>query len=133
MWTPCVAAGVGHPPPSAQLASRLEQRLRRELETRIAAAFDDAVAPDSSGVAPDKKTAFLLFLRNSEAQGVALPKGFFSVAKMIDGIDSQQEGYGIEPVFDITIENFLKSSMTLGEYVALGRQYIGGSSSKRSS
>uniref|UniRef100_A0A7S2SQR0 Uncharacterized protein n=1 Tax=Rhizochromulina marina TaxID=1034831 RepID=A0A7S2SQR0_9STRA len=95
--------------------------MQEELEQRISDAFDDAIKPFSDGTHPDKKTAFILFLRNAEEKGVSLPKSFFAIAKMIDGIVSQQESYGIEPVFDNTIETFLKRSMTWGETIVLGQ------------
>ena len=35
------------------------------IEARIQRAFDGAIAPDKDGVRPDKKTAWILFLRNA--------------------------------------------------------------------
>jgi len=40
------------------------------IEARIQRAFDDAIAPDKEGVRPDKKTAWILFLRNA-SRGLA--------------------------------------------------------------
>ena len=42
------------------------------------------------GVAPDQRVAYMLLLRAAESRGVVLPKGSFAVAKMLDGILSQQ-------------------------------------------
>ena len=53
-------------------------------------AFDAAVEPFEDGSTPDRKTAYMLFLRNAEDAGVRLPQGAFAVAKMVDGIISQQ-------------------------------------------
>ena len=40
------------------------------IEARILRAFDGAIAPDKDGVRPDKKTAWILFLRNA-SRGIA--------------------------------------------------------------
>ena len=55
---PAEAAGAA--PPAAPLS----------IEARIQRAFDDAIAPDKEGVRPDKKTAWILFLRNA-SRGLA--------------------------------------------------------------
>ena len=48
-------------PPSIEASS---------IEARIQRAFDGAIAPDKEGVRPDKKTAWILFLRNA-SRGLA--------------------------------------------------------------
>lgn len=85
------------------------------LEKLLSQSFDEAIAPqtvvqpDGSVIeeAPDKKQAYLNLLRVSshvfflsclyflfqacELNGVALPKGSFALAKMLDAMTSQQE------------------------------------------
>ena len=74
-----------------------------------------------NGMLPDKKTAYMLLLRNCERDGVNLPRGIrngtepdtaltrrclgaFPVAKMIDGIISQQDSFRMQNVVDDAIE-----------------------------
>ena len=67
----------------------------------------------------------MLLLRNAEALHVALPKGAFAVAKMIDGIISQQASYGLPQVLDESITKFLKSNMTWAETFSLTSTAVG--------
>jgi len=94
------------------------------LSRRIERAFDDAVKPFEDGTVPDKKTAWILFLRNAEREGVSLPKGAFAIAKMMDGIISQQELYALPAVLDETVENFLTSNMTWLEMAGVGSRTL---------
>jgi hypothetical protein len=87
-----------------------------ELEKRINDAFNKAVQPNADGTLPDTRTAWIFFLKNSEASGVSMPKGAFALAKMMDGIVSQQRSYSLENVLDKTIENFLLHDMTWKEW-----------------
>lgn len=48
------------------------------------------MAPLEDGSLPDKKTAYMLFLRAAEARGMDLPGAAFAVAKMLDGMLVQQ-------------------------------------------
>ena len=73
-----------------------------------------------AGVRPGKKTAWILFLRNASREGVVLPKGAFAVAKMLDGIISQQESFGLEEVFDTIVEDFLRSGASVREFSSIG-------------
>jgi len=94
-------------------------RLRADLSRRIEKAFDEATAPFEDGTVPDKKTAWILFLRNSEREGVSLPKGAFAIAKMMDGIVSQADSYGLPAVLDETVEQFLVSSSSWMEMTSI--------------
>ena len=100
----------------------------RLLEDRILEAFRGAVSPFEDGTLPDKKQAFFRFLRNSEHLGVSLPKGAFAVAKMIDGILSQEISFDLPSVVDDSIEDFLRAGMTWGETLSIvGVKLFGGS------
>ena len=97
------------------------------LETKILEAFRGAVSPFEDGTLPDKKQAFFRFLRNSEFLGVCLPKGAFAVAKMLDGILSQEISFALPSVVDDSIENFLRAGMTWGETLSIvGVKLFGG-------
>ena len=99
----------------------------RLLETKILEAFRGAVSPFEDGTLPDKKQAFFRFLRNSEHLGVCLPKGAFAVAKMLDGILSQEISFALPSVVDDSIENFLRAGMTWGETLSIvGVKLFGG-------
>jgi hypothetical protein len=87
-----------------------------ELAKRINEAFDKAVEPSEDGTYPDTKTAWMYFLKNAEAIGVSMPKGAFALAKMLDGILSQQRSYSLENVLDKTIEQFLLQDITWKEW-----------------
>ena len=52
---------------------------------------------------------------NSARESVLLPKGAFALAKMIDGIISQQESYDLEEVMEGTVEGYLERGMSWGE------------------
>lgn len=100
---------------------------RRMLEDRILKAFRGAVSPFEDGTLPDKKQAFFRFLRNSEHLGVCLPKGAFAVAKMLDGILSQEISFALPSVVDDSIEKFLRRGMTWGETLSIvGVKLFGG-------
>ena len=62
------------PPPDAapptETAEAAPPAAPLSIEARIQRAFDDAIAPDKEGVRPDKKTAWILFLRNA-SRGLA--------------------------------------------------------------
>lgn len=91
---------------------------------RLEDAFAEAIAPNEEGELPDKRTAYMLLLRAAENRGINVPAGAFSVAKMIDGIVSQQERFELAIVVDEVIISFLKKHMTWGEMVGIGaRQY----------
>jgi len=96
----------------------------KELARRIERAFDDAVKPFDDGTVPDKKTAWILFLRNAEREGVSLPKGAFAIAKMMDGIVSQQDSYGLPAVLDDAVEHFLTSRMTWAELAGVATRTV---------
>lgn len=91
----------------------------------LSEAFDAAVAPNADGALPDKKTAYMLFLRNAEQRGVLLPQGAFALAKMLDGIMSQQESYGLQPVVDVRTKEVIVSSLSTADYYELARAYVG--------
>ena len=74
----------------------------------LSQAFEEALQPFPDGSLPDKKTAWILFLRNSERNGVILPRGAFAVAKMMDSVVSQQASYGLPSVLDEAVETFLR-------------------------
>ena len=93
----------------------------KDLQDKIQEAFNLAVAPFEDGTIPDKKQAFFRFLRNSEQLGVMLPKGAFAVAKMIDGILSQELSFNLPSVVDDSIEDFLRRGMTWGETFSIGK------------
>jgi len=97
---------------------------RKEIKRRLSIAFAEAIEPNAEGESPDKRTAYMFFLRAAENHGVNMPKGAFSVAKMIDGIVSQQDRYGLPPVVDDAIEAFLKSTLTWGELADIGARKI---------
>jgi predicted unusual protein kinase regulating ubiquinone biosynthesis (AarF/ABC1/UbiB family) len=90
-------------------------RVAAELARRIEKAFEAAIQPFEDGSVPDKKTAWIFFLRNSEREGVNLPKGAFAIAKMMDGIVSQQASFDLPAVLDDTVEQFLKETLTWSE------------------
>jgi len=92
-----------------------KNRVAVELSRRIEKAFDDAIHPFDDGTVPDKKTAWIFFLRNAEREGVNLPKGAFAIAKMMDGIVSQQASFDLPAVLDDTVEEFLKETLTWSE------------------
>eukprot|EP00658_Telonema_sp_P-2_P069958 TRINITY_DN5953_c0_g1_i1.p1 TRINITY_DN5953_c0_g1~~TRINITY_DN5953_c0_g1_i1.p1 ORF type:complete len:467 (+),score=102.24 TRINITY_DN5953_c0_g1_i1:1277-2677(+) len=111
-----------------------EKETKLILEARISAAFEQAISPDpETGELPDKKTAYMLLLRDAEAKQVALPKGAFAVAKMIDGIISQQASYGLPQVLDEAITSFLKSNMTWAETLSLTHSALTGYGSSKPS
>jgi len=91
-----------------------------QLATAISNAFDEATSPFEDGSLPDKKTAYMLFLRNAERDGVVLPRGAFAVAKMVDSVFSQQDSFGLPDVVDDTIEKFLVRSLTWEEIRLIG-------------
>jgi len=93
---------------------------RKLLKEKLNDAFAEAIEPMADGEVPDQRTAYMLFLRAAEKNGVEMPKGAFSVAKMIDGIVSQQQRYELPVIVDDTIEIFLKASMTWGEFADIG-------------
>jgi hypothetical protein len=57
----------------------------------------------------------MLFLRAAEDEGVDMPKTAFNVAKMIDGMLVQQKEFGLPPVVDECIEEFVRRNMTWAE------------------
>mmetsp|Transcript_7168 Transcript_7168/g.11403 ORF Transcript_7168/g.11403 Transcript_7168/m.11403 type:complete len:899 (-) Transcript_7168:840-3536(-) len=95
------------------------------LKDHLNEAFEEAIAPNSEGIPPDQKTAYMLFLRASERHGIGMPNGAFSVAKMIDGIVSQQQRYELPKVVDEAIETFLRAHMTWGELADIGARKFG--------
>ena len=58
------------PPDAAPPTEATPPAAPLSIEARIQRAFDDAIAPDKEGVRPDKKTAWILFLRNA-SRGLA--------------------------------------------------------------
>jgi len=90
------------------------------MQRRISNAFDEAVGLMESGKLPDKKTAYMLLLRNCERDGVTLPRGAFPVAKMIDGILSQQDSFRMSNVVDDAIEDYLVDRLTFQEVRLIG-------------
>ena len=58
------------PPDAAPPTEAAPPAAPLSIEARIQRAFDDAIAPDKEGVRPDKKTAWILFLRNA-SRGLA--------------------------------------------------------------
>jgi len=101
-----------------------EKEQRAVLRKRLDEAFGEAITANEAGEFPDKRTAYMLFLRAAEKRGVNVPKGAFSVAKMIDGIVSQQERYDLPTVVDDEIEAFLRKHMTWGELADIGARQI---------
>ncbi|GBG26888.1 Hypothetical Protein FCC1311_031102 [Hondaea fermentalgiana] len=101
-----------------------EKDEKKELHRRLDEAYGEAIALNADGESPDKRTAYMLLLRAAENRGINVPAGAFSVAKMIDGIVSQQERYDLPLVVDDEIEHFLRKHMTWGELVGIGaRQF----------
>jgi hypothetical protein len=96
-----------------------QAQLKAELSRRIEKAFDEATAPFEDGSVPDKKTAWIIFLRNAEREGVNLPKGAFAIAKMMDGIVSQADSYDLPAVLDETVEYFLRSKSSWAEMTSI--------------
>ena len=107
----------------ASVAHKRHQDYKRkrseELRKRLEDAFDEAIEPLSDGTLPDQRKAYMLFLRAAEKRNVELPKGAFSVAKMIDGIKVQQDTFDLPPVLDDNIEAFLRRNMTWGEMASI--------------
>ena len=75
----------------------------------------EAIAPFEDGTLPDQRQAYMLFLRACERNGVDLPQGAFSVAKMIDGMLSQKDQFGLFDVAEESIGKFLKKQMSWWE------------------
>ena len=75
-------------------------------------AFSEAIQAFEDGTFPDQRQAYFLFLRACERHGVALPKGAFAVAKMIDSIVSQSVQFKLQDVVEESIEAFLRKNMT---------------------
>ena len=119
-----VGVGVGsNAPAEAAVSARAPAATPADL---ISAAFDEAVAPNTDGTPPpDKKTAYMLFLRNAEQRGVLLPQDAFALAKMLDGIISQQESYGLQPVVDVRTKEVIVGSLSTADYYELARAYAG--------
>ena len=113
-------AKAAPPADAAPLVEAAPPAAPQTIEARILRAFDGAIAPDKDGVRPDKKTAWILFLRNASRESVVLPKGSFAVAKMLDGVISQQESYDLEEVFDDIVEDYLRSGATVREFASVG-------------
>lgn len=95
------------------------------MESRLEQSFNEAVAADSEGNMPDLKMRYMLFLRNCENNGVVLPQGAFALAKLLDGILSQQNSYGIPSVADVCIERHLRSSIGLADVYDLSMSQLG--------
>jgi hypothetical protein len=77
-----------------------------------------------TGTLPDKKTAYMLFLRAAERSGVELPRAAFAVAKMLDGMMVQQVEYSLPPVVDQSVEDFLWRNMSWVDTVRIVRGTI---------
>ena len=63
-------AKAAPPADAAPLVEAAPPAAPQTIEARILRAFDGAIAPDKDGVRPDKKTAWILFLRNA-SRGIA--------------------------------------------------------------
>jgi len=101
-------------------AAGMNAKLEAEtIKKRLRTAFCEAVAPNANGELPDQRTAYMLFLRAAEAHKVGLPSGAFAVAKMIDGMLSQQENYALEPVVEQELEAFLKRNISWFETASI--------------
>lgn len=100
---------------------------KHELENLLSRSFDEAIAavpvmqPDGSITEelPDKKQAYLNFLRACEFNGVVLPKGCFALAKMMDAMTSQQEAFELPAVVDESSERFLRQGITWREKLTI--------------
>jgi len=92
----------------------------KELRRRLENAYEEAIQPMENGELPSQRTAYIMFLRAAEKQQISLPRGAFPVAKLIDGIISQQEDLDLELVFDPKIESFLRRNITWFEYASVG-------------
>lgn len=92
----------------------------KELRRRLENAYEEAIQPMENGELPSQRTAYIMFLRAAEKQHISLPRGAFPVAKLIDGIISQQEDLDLELVFDLKIESFLRRNITWFEYASVG-------------
>jgi len=85
------------------------------LRAAIEQSYNEAIAPFEDGMVPDQRQAYMLFLRACEKNGVILPKGAFSVAKMIDGMLSQKQQFRLHDVAQEKIEAFLRKNMSWWE------------------
>lgn len=92
------------------------------LKEQLAKSYSEAIQPYADGTYPDQREAFMLFLRAAENNKVVLPKGSFALAKMIDGMISQQEWYNLVPVAEDSIEGFLRKSITWSETATIAEQ-----------
>eukprot|EP00924_Labyrinthula_sp_SR-Ha-C_P002829 augustus_masked-scaffold_13-processed-gene-8.22-mRNA-1 protein AED:0.02 eAED:0.08 QI:0/-1/0/1/-1/1/1/0/834 len=96
----------------------------RLLFYQLSKAYAESILPNEEGVVPETKIIYIKFLRNAEKIGVRLPRGAFSMAKMLDGIISQFEQYKLFDVVDDSITKFLKANMTWGELTQIGYRYV---------
>ena len=103
---------------SGTRAARKKERVI--LMQRLEDAFAEAVAPFPDGSVPRDKLAYMLFLRAAERRRVLMPKGSFAVAKLLDGVTSQQKSFGLPPVMSESVEAFLRKNITYIEWVKLG-------------
>lgn len=103
-----------------------QKRAREEAIVRalLEEAFIEAIQPFEDGTLPDQKQAYMLFLRACEKRNVSLPKGAFSVAKMIDGMLSQMQAYKLENVVEEQMEQYLKKHISWTELGSIAAQSL---------
>ena len=87
---------------------------KKWLKNKIQESLDHAIKCDE-GEFPDKKRAYMIFLKKTEDNGIIIPQSAFAVAKMIDGILSQQQSFSLEPVFEQCMEDYLMKNMRWSE------------------
>lgn len=111
----------GKSPRSSTLSETETQRI---LYRKLEEAFEESIQPNAEGIIPERKTVYILLLRNSEKRGVVLPKGAFSVAKMVDCVTSQMDQYELYNVSDDAITQFLLRNLTFKEIARITASYV---------
>ena len=118
------AAGGGDAKALAALDKKVAVRRAEELRLRLWEAYAESIEPLRDGTLPNQRAAYMLLLRAAEKRGILLPNGSFSVAKMVDGIISQQKAYDLENVLDDGIEAFLRNRMSWQELGSIMYQSV---------
>ena len=109
---------------SAQLTDRERSAKLTEL---LGEAMDEAIEPLSDGSLPDQRVAYMLLLRAAEKRAIVLPDGSFAIAKMLDGILSQQASYDLENIVDAATKDYLLKQLGLSDVCRIGLALCTGS------
>jgi hypothetical protein len=91
-----------------------------KLTQLLGEAFDEAIEPLSDGSLPDQRVAYMLLLRAAERRSIVLPDGSFAIAKMLDGILSQQANYNLDPIIDAATRTYLLKELTFADVCRIG-------------